>query len=61
VLGIETVASKLILDTFEMAATTAGVTYSDWHNYASVGMDVMKNYAIVLNYCKAYAGFKKVM
>jgi hypothetical protein len=61
VLGIETLASKLILDTFEMAAITAGVTYSDWHNYASVGMDVMKNYSIVLNYCKAYAGFKKVM
>ena len=59
VLGIETIASKLILSTFEISAITAGITHSAWHNYASVGMEVMKNYTIVLNYCKAYAGFKK--
>ena len=59
VLGIETIASKLILNTFEISAITAGITHSAWHNYASVGMEVMKNYTIVLNYCKAYAGFKK--
>ena len=58
-MGIETTATKLILDTFEMNAITAGITYSAWHNYASVGMEVMKNYSIVLNYCKAYAGSKK--
>jgi hypothetical protein len=59
VVGIETTAEKLLLNTFEMTQITAGVTYSAWHNYASVGMDVMKDYTIVLNYCKAYAGFKK--
>ena len=59
VLGIETTASKLILSTFEISAITAGITHSAWHNYASVGMEVMKDYTIVLNYCKAYAGFKK--
>ena len=61
VLGIETTAEKLILNTYEITDITAGVIYSAWHNYASVGMDVMKNYTIVLNYCKAYAGFKKVL
>lgn len=61
VLGIETIASKLILDTFEILAITAGITHSAWHNHASVGMEVMKNYTIVLNYCKAYAGFKKII
>jgi hypothetical protein len=61
VIGTETVASKLILNTFEILTITAGITHSDWHNYASVGMDVMKNYTIVLNYCKSYAGFKKVI
>ena len=60
-MGIQTIASKLILDTFEMTDINAGVTYSDWHNYASVGMEVMRNYTVVLNYCKAYAGFKKIM
>ncbi len=58
VVGIETTAKKLILDTFEIESIAAGVTSSAWHNYASVGMDIMKDYAIVLNYCKAYAGFK---
>ena len=59
VMGIETAASKLMLDTFEISEITAGITHSAWHNYASVGMEVMKDYTIVLNYCKAYAGFKK--
>jgi hypothetical protein len=60
VVGFETIAAKLILSTFEISAITAGITHSAWHNYASVGMEVMKNYNIVLNYCKAYAGFKRV-
>lgn len=61
VIGIETTAHKLILDTFEIDVIPAGVTYSAWHNYASVGMNVMKDYTIVLNYCKGYAGFKKTI
>jgi hypothetical protein len=61
VTGIKTTAAKIILDTFEILAIPTGITYSAWHNYASVGMAVMKDYTIVLNYCKAYAGFKKVL
>ena len=61
VMGFETIASKLILSTFEISSITAGITHSAWHNYASVGMDVMKDYTVVLNYCKAYAGFKKII
>jgi hypothetical protein len=61
VVGFEAIASKLILDTFEISAITAGITHSAWHNYASVGMEVMKDYTVVLNYCKAYAGFKKII
>ena len=61
VVGVEAIASKLILTTFEISAITAGITHSSWHNYASVGMDVMKDYTVVLNYCKAYAGFKKII
>lgn len=60
VTGIKTIVEKLILDTFEIQGVSAGITYSTWHNYASVGMDIIKGYTIVLNYCKAYAGFKKV-
>lgn len=61
VMGVEAIAEKVLLNTFEIPELQAGITYSAWHNYASVGMAVMKNYSIVLNYCKSYAGFKKVL
>ncbi len=57
--GTEALADKLMLAQFEVKNITAGIVYSPWHNYASVGMDIMKRYSIVLNYCKAYAGFKR--
>lgn len=60
IVGSERLTKKLVLDTFEIEGVLANVTYSPWHNHASVGMDILKNYSIVLNYCKAYAGFKKV-
>jgi hypothetical protein len=61
IMGSETRAEKIILETFEIKRTIiAGVTWSPWYNDGSVGMEIMKDYTIVLNYCKAYAGFKKV-
>jgi hypothetical protein len=61
ILGSETKAEKIILETFEIKRTIiAGVTWSPWDNNGSVGMEILKDYIIVLNYCKAYAGFKKV-
>ncbi len=57
--GVGTRASKLILNTFEIKTPSADIIYSEWHNGASLGMDIMKNYTVVLNYCKAYAGLKK--
>ena len=50
---------KLRLDLFEIKNAFASIIYSEWQNYASLGMDIMKDYTVVLNYCKAYAGFKK--
>lgn len=57
--GTEVFADKLFLAHYEIKKLPAGIIYSPWHNYASVGMEIMKHYSIVLNYCKAYAGFKK--
>lgn len=59
IVGVEVQAEKLRLDLFEIKNIFASIIYSEWQNYASVGMDVMKEYTIVLNYCKAYVGFKK--
>jgi len=58
--GLRTVTQSLQLNGLEMTYLDTGIIHSPWHNYASLGMDVLRQYAIVLNYCKAYAGFKRV-
>ncbi|MBL0745135.1 aspartyl protease family protein [Chryseolinea lacunae] len=57
--GSEAYPDRLLMEAFEIAEPPAGIVYSQWHNYASVGMQVMRNYSIVLNYCQAYVGIKK--
>ena len=57
--GASLLAGRLVLDHLEIEKVRAGIIYSPWHNYASVGMDLIANYSMVLNYCKSYAGFKK--
>ncbi|SHH92842.1 Aspartyl protease [Chryseolinea serpens] len=58
--GTEAYPDRLLVEAFEIMAPKAGIVYSQWHDSASVGMEVMRNYSIVLNYCKAYVGFKKL-
>lgn len=60
ILGIKADANKLLLGDFEIYSAETAITYSPWHNYASVGMAIMKDYVVVLNYCQSYAAFKKV-
>lgn len=56
--GIRTITKRLELNGLEITSLETGIMHSPWHNYASLGMDVLKRYSLVLNYCKAYAGFK---
>lgn len=58
--GIHTSTEKLLIKDLSFYDISTGIIQSPWHNYASLGMDVLKDYAIVLNYLKGYAGFKKV-
>lgn len=58
--GTNSIAKTLMLEQVEVRDVRAGIIYSPWHNYASVGMDILKDYSIVLNYCKSYAGFRKL-
>lgn len=61
VVGSEALTEKIILETFEIIRPMmAGITWSAYHNYGSVGMEIMKDYVVVLNYCKSYAGFKRL-
>jgi Aspartyl protease len=61
VMGITANADKLLLHNFEVAVIHASITYSSWQNQASIGMDIIRNYAIVLNYCQGYAGLRKLL
>ena len=58
--GINTHAIKLELNTLEIKTPSVGIIFSACHTYASIGMEIMKNYTVVINYCKAYAGFKRI-
>jgi len=58
--GFDAVAEHLQLDGYAMSLLPAGIIASPWHNYASIGMEVLKDYSIILNYCKTYIGFRKV-
>ncbi|MBL7859027.1 MAG: retropepsin-like domain-containing protein [Cyclobacteriaceae bacterium] len=60
IIGYETTARALFLDGIALTILPVGIIESSWHNYASIGMGVLKDYAIVLNYCKAYVGFRKL-
>lgn len=58
--GFEAVARQLEMKGFSLSSLPAGIIQSPWHNYASIGMDVLKKYSIVLNYCQEYVGFRKL-
>jgi hypothetical protein len=58
--GYNTVADELHLDGFDMDDLPAGIIQSAWHNYASVGMEVLKDYSFIMNYVKSYVCLKKL-
>jgi len=58
--GYETISDKLILKGLEMRQVPTGIVSSQWHDNASIGMEILRNYVVILNYCKAYACFKRL-
>ncbi len=60
VTGYQMLSEVVSLDGMNLMNLQAGVIQSPWHNYASIGMDVLKNYVVVINYFKLYACFKPV-
>jgi hypothetical protein len=59
ILGFQTLSEKVSLQGFSMDDVPTGIIESAWHNYASVGMEILKDYVVIINYYKLYAGFKK--
>jgi hypothetical protein len=58
--GYRTRATYMNLSGLVMKDLPVGVIESPWHNYASIGMEVLKDYIIVINYYKFYACFKSL-
>ena len=57
--GVSVRAEGVKLDEFLLTRVPVGVVHSAWSGMASIGMDVLKDYSVVLNYCKGYAGLKR--
>jgi hypothetical protein len=58
ILGFKLFSCLVKVSALDFTKLTTGIIQSPWHNYASIGMDVLKDYVLVLNYCKSYACFK---
>lgn len=58
--GYQTTSQKIRIRELEMSNVSTGIVSSSWHNNASIGMEILKDYVVILNYCKAYACFKRL-
>lgn len=57
--GYQMISESLKIHGLEMRNVDTGIVGSNWHNNASIGMAILKDYIVVLNYCKSYACFKR--
>jgi hypothetical protein len=60
VMGYNIISYSLHLENFSMHNLPTGIILSPWHSSGSIGMEVLKDYIVVLNYCKSYASFKRI-
>jgi hypothetical protein len=57
--GYQIVSEKVKLQGLELSNVATGIVSSNWHNNASIGMDVLKDYVVILNYSRSYACFRR--
>lgn len=57
--GFKTVAERVNVGNLKLTDVATAVVSSPWHNNASIGMEVLKNYVVVINYCRSYAAFSE--
>ena len=58
--GIKTISQIVNLAGINFIDQPTGIILSAWHNYGSIGMGVLKEYALIINYSGAYACLKKL-
>jgi hypothetical protein len=57
--GVNVRADGISLHEFLLTKVPVGVVQSAWSGNPSIGMDILSEYSLVLNYCKGYAGLKR--
>jgi hypothetical protein len=56
--GYNVVSDLVSVDGFSVRGIPTGIIRSEHQDSGSIGMEVLKDYVVILNYCKAYACFK---
>jgi hypothetical protein len=56
--GYNVVTDELHVNGFSLKAIPTAIVLSEHQDSGSIGMEILKNYIVILNYCKAYACFK---
>ena len=57
--GKSITSKKVTLGECELNDVDTGIIFSNEKHYASIGTHVLKDYILVLNYCKSYAAIKR--
>jgi hypothetical protein len=58
--GFEISAKSIQLKNMSIDVTITRFIQSPWHNSASIGMDILKDFKVIINYCKGYVGLKRI-
>ena len=58
--GINTISQTVNLAGINFIDQPTGIILSAWHNYGSIGMGVLKEYVLIINYQASYACLKKL-
>jgi hypothetical protein len=51
-------SKSIILESIQLAISSVDVV-SSWNNYSTLGMEVLKEYSLIFNYSKSYAGLRR--
>jgi hypothetical protein len=57
--GIKTWSQTINLEGLDFYNQPTGIILSAWHNYGSIGMGILKEYAMIINYVGEYTCLKK--
>jgi hypothetical protein len=58
--GIKTSVKTLSFSSLSFHNQATGIILSAWHNYGSIGMGILKEYMVIINYNGAYACLRKL-